>query len=992
MNRFRRRPAENSSANQPPPGNKKRFQISASTKRSLVILLILAALVVVAFVTAPFWVNWLWFGDMGYQSVLMRTYGFQIITFFVAALISGLLFLTNMRLALRNSRKFDVGEGGQFTQYGNRVIGWISLGLTAVIAFILGRYFSNRWEEVMLFVNGREFGVEDPTYGRDVGFYVFQVPFFRTLETTLISLLLITIVSVTILYLIRMGMRFRSWGDVPMVALRHVTALISALLLVMALRYLLNNFELVHSSRGVVYGPGFTDSNIVRPLNWIMIVMSALAGIGLLTGYVLRNTKVLLGILGVWALASFVLHPILPIAVQRFFVEPSEFRREQGYISHNVDMTRSGFDLDNVDVVPLSGQEQLVPSDLDTGPGGELANVRIWDYRVAAPIYQQVQTFVPFYEFNDIDVDRYQIDGEPVQVIVGVREINLDGLAPGRQTWTNERLVYTHGYGYVMSPVSGVGSDGWPEMLVSGVPMSGPDSLMVENPEVYFGETDLHWIILFTNQTEIAGLDDTGEEMESDGFQGDVYGSISLGNPLTRAMAALTLGDRNVFLSGQLTGDSRLVMHRNVQERAEKIAPFLTYDHDPYLVVADGNMYWIMDAYTESNMYPHATNYDGRNYMRNSVKVVVNAYNGETTFYRTDVDDPIIDAWDAIYPDLLTPVDEAPEELTEHFRYPEMLFNAQTDVWGDYHMDDARTWYDGDDKWIRAREASDEEGRFMEPYFVHQTLPGEEAADFWLTIPFTPGGTRSNENMTAWFAGRADTGGNTELRLYRYPRQVTVYGPRQIEAMIDQNPDISSQITLWGQGGSTVIRGNMLVIPVGDALLYVQPLYLQATGSSASAPTLARVIVAANDQVVMRPTLAEAIEALDDPEADVVGEVVEDPDAAVEQAAGTGMTATPTPETDESAETDEAEAQPAEEPEDPADETVEIDRSILPEDLAGMSDQELADEAMATMSRADQALEDGDPVTYQVEMDRLRIILEAMSGDIDATPDSTPDD
>ena len=978
MNRFRRRPVKKDPASQSSPRPpKKRFQFSASTKRSLVILLILVALVVVAFVTAPFWVNWLWFGDMGYRSVLVRTYGFQIGTFFVAALISGLLFLTNMRLALRNTKKFDVGVDNRFGNYSNSAIKWLSTGGAAVIAFILGRYFSNRWEEVMLFLNGREFGVTDPTYGRDVGFYVFQVPVFRTLETTLISLLVVTILAVTVVYLIRMGIRFKSWGDVPMVAVRHVTALISALLLVMALRYLLNNFELVHSGRGVVYGPGFTDSNIVRPLNWIMIVMSALAGIGLLTGYVLRNRKILLGILGVWALASFVLHPVLPFAVQRLFVEPSEFRREQNYISHNINMTRNGFALNEVDVVGLTGQEQVVPSDLDTGPGGELANVRIWDYRVAGPIFQQVQTFVPFYEFNDIDVDRYQIDGNPVQMIVGVREINLDGLAPGRQTWTNQHLVYTHGYGYVMSPVSGVGTDGWPDMAVSGVPMSGPDNLLVENPEVYFGETDLHWVILFTDQTEIAGLDDSGQQDGTAGFQGEIYGSISLGNPITRSMAALTLGDRNVFLSSQLTGDSRLVMHRNVLERAEKIAPFLTYDDDPYVVIADGRMYWVMDAYTETDMYPHATRYDGRNYMRNSVKVVVDAYNGETTFYRTDVNDPIVDAWDSIYPDLFTPVAETPPGLADHFRYPEMLFDAQTDVWGEYHMDDARTWYDGDDKWVRAREASDEEGLFMEPYFVHQTLPGEDAADFWLTIPFTPGGTRSNENMTAWFAGRADTGGNTELRLYRYPRQVTVYGPRQIEAMIDQNPDISSQITLWGQGGSTVIRGNMLVIPVGDALLYVQPLYLQATGSSASAPTLARVIVAANDQVVMRPTLAEAIEALDDPAADTVGEVVEDPDVAVEQASGTP--ATPVAEADE-----------AVEPDEPGDDTVAVDRSALPDDLAELSDQELADEAMETMNRADQALEDGDPVTYQKEMDRLRLILNALSGGEIATPVATP--
>lgn len=971
MNRFRRRSVKNDTESNTTNSPKKpRKGISASTKRSLIIVAVLAAIAVIAFITAPFWINWLWFGDVGYRSVLMRTYFAQIGIFFVSALIAALLFLTNMRLALRNSKKFDVGTDNRFGRISNSVISWLTIGGTALIALFAGRYFASRWEEVMLFLNGRAFGVSDPTFNRDVGFYVFQVPFFRTLEVTLISLLLITIVSVTLVYLVRMGIRFRAWGDVPMIALRHISALLSAFLLVMALHYIFNNFELVFSTRGVVTGPGFTDSNIVRPLNWIMAIMSIIAAVGLLTGYVVRNAKLFVGVLGVWALASFVLHPGLPIIVQRVGVEPNEFKRESGYISHNIDMTRAGFALDEVNMIELSGQEQLVPSQLDTGEGGELANVRIWDYRVVGPVYQQIQTFVPFYEFVDIDVDRYYIDDEPVQVIVGVRELNLDGLAPGRQTWTNRHLVYTHGYGYVMSPVSGAEINGGPMMLVSGVPMTGPDQLLVENPEIYFGETDLQWVVLFTAQPEISGLQDSGDRGE--GFQGEVYGSVSLGNPVTRSMAALTLGDRNVFFSGQIKGNSRLVLDRNVLDRAEKIAPFLKYDDDPYLVVEEGRTYWVIDGYTESNMYPHATRYEGRNYLRNSVKVVIDAYNGETTFYRTAVDDPIADAWSSIYPGLFTPAEEIPPTLAEHFRYPELLFNAQTEVWGDFHMDDARTWYDGDDKWVRSREASDAENKYMEPYFVHQTLPSDNNPDFWLTIPFTPGGNRTNENMTAWFAGRVVEDGQNELRLYRYPRQVTVYGPRQIEAIIDQNPDISSQITLWSQGGSEVIRGNMLVIPVGDALLYVQPLYLQATGSSASAPTLARVIVAANNQVVMRPTLAEAIDALKDPAADTVGEVVEDPVDAVKQVAGVSSTPVAGDQFEPAA-------------------TSTVDRSGLPDDLMDLTDQELADEAMNTLNRADDALRASDPVTYQIEMDRLRLILGALSGEmLTATPAATP--
>lgn len=384
MNRFRRRPVDQSTT--APKPKKSRFTLSASTKRSLWIIAILAVIVLVMFVTAPFWINWIWFGSMGYRSVLTRTYLAQGGTFFVVALISATLFLVNVKLALRNTKKFDVGVDNRFGEVSNTVINVLAILGAALVAFAEGRFVSNRWQEALLFLNGGSFGVEDPTYGRDVGFYVFQVPFLRTLETTLISLLLATIAAVVFVYLVRMGIRFKSWGDVPMVALRHVSALLSAFLLVMALGYLLGNFELVFSNRGVVTGPGFTDSNIVRPLGWVMAFASLAAAIGLLTGFVLRNVKWLFGIIGIWLVASFVLMPLLPAAVQRFVVEPSEFPRERGYISHNVEMTRSGFALDNVEMVDLSGQEQLIPSDLSSEPGGELANVRIWDYRVVGPI------------------------------------------------------------------------------------------------------------------------------------------------------------------------------------------------------------------------------------------------------------------------------------------------------------------------------------------------------------------------------------------------------------------------------------------------------------------------------------------------------------------------------------------------------------------------------------------------------------------------------
>lgn len=950
------------------------FELSASTKRSLIILLVLAVIFVLMWVTAPFWINWLWFGSVGYRSVITTNYTMQGLSFLIAAVIAGLLFWTNLRLALRNTERHDIGEDSRFGRAGNTMIRWLSILGSLVIAIAGGMYFSSRWQEMLLAFNGSSFGVDDPTFGRDVGFYVFQLPFLRTLETALMSLLIVTILAVAVVYLVRMGVRFRTWGDVPMVALRHVSALVSAVLLIMALSYVLRNFELVYSSRGLVNGPGFTDVNIVRPLNWLMALVSALVAIGLLSGFVLRNLKWLLGLLGTWFALAVIITPLLPVLVQRVFVEPNEFRREEQYIERNIEMTRSGFGLDEVQTTELTGQEPIVASELSSEEP-PLSNIRIWDYRVVGPVYQQLQAFRPYYQFPDMDIDRYTLDGETVQVIVGVRELNIDGLEENRQTWTNTRLVYTHGYGVVMSPVSEVGNDGWPVYIMSGIPVDAPPELQLDRPEVYFGETDMRWVILHTDQTETSGLTEAGEDQESHEFEGDVYGSISLGNPVTRGMAALTLGERNVFLSSQLTGDSRLVQTRNVVERADRIAPFLEYDNDPYVVIADGRLFWVIDGYTSTDAYPQATSYGGRNYMRNSVKVVVDAYNGETTFYRTDVHDPIADAWGDIYGDLFTPISEAPESISSHFRYPEELFNAQTDAWSDYHMEDARTWYDGDDRWRVATETSEGEVQPMEPYFVNQVLPGEDQSSFALTIPFTPAGTPERHNMTAWFAGTADSTGTTTLREYAYPRQLTIYGPRQIEAQIDQDPDISQQITLWGQGGSDVIRGNMLVIPINDAMLYVQPLYLRASGTTASAPSLARVIVAANDQVVMRPTLGEAIAALDDPEAATVDEIVEDPDAAIEQAAeGQPGDVSATPESTTS---------------EPAEETVV--RQNLPADLATMNNDQLAAEALATLQRAEQAQRDGEWETYGTELERLQTILEALAGDELTAPAATPE-
>lgn len=926
----------------------------------LIALLVIVLLFLVASITAPFWINWLWFGSMGYRGIIVTNYIGVTATFLITSILTAAVFIANVRFAIRNSRNAAIPREGRIGRFSLHALNLIGIIGGIALGLIVGWASKDFWREAWMAIRATDFGVKDPTFGRDVSFYVFTLPVLHGLQSALMLIVGITLAAVAFIYLVRLGVRYGKWGDVPTFALRHLSALGCVMLLLIAFGYVLGNFELVFSNRGVVIGPGFTDVNVVRPLNWMMALISAVIGIGLLSGFVLRSPKWLIGLLGGWAFLAIILTPLLPVMVQRFAVEPNEFHREEKYIARNIEMTRHGFGLYDVEVTELTGQDPIVPSEL---PADEppMSNVRIWDYRVVTPIFQQLQSFVPYYEFADIDIGWYMLDGQPVQVLVSARELNVNGLPETARTWTNTHLAYTHGYGAVISPVSQVSSDGWPVMIVRDVPPVGPPELAIDQPEIYFSELDQEWIIINTDQTEFTGIDDN---MGQEGFQGVPAGSISLGNPFTRALAALTLNDRNVMISGQLTGDSRLVLTRNIVDRVERVAPFLEYETDPYLVVADGKLYWIIDAYTSTDRYPQATKYDGQNYIRNSVKVVVDAYDGTTTFYRTSEHDPIADAYGEVYADLFTPVEEAPASIARHFRYPEHMFRVQSEVWSTYHVDNTRSLYDGEDQWMVAEERIGDTVQQVEPYFVTQALPHETVNEFALTVPFTPGGGQQRQNLTAWFAGTADETGVTRLRQYRYPRQVTVFGPMQIDAQISQDPEISQQIALWNQSGTEVIRGNMLVIPVNDAMLYVQPLYLQSRDSTAAAPKLVRVIVATNQQVVMRPTLEESINALADPNADSVGELEEDVPDTVESPDGQD----PVPDTSE--------------------------ENVAPPDageFAGMTQAELTEEAIATYDRAQSALNQGDLATFQSEQERLGLILDAMGLTLGATPDvATP--
>jgi uncharacterized membrane protein (UPF0182 family) len=622
---------------------------------------------------------------------------------------------------------------------------------------------------------------------------------------------------------------------------------------------LIANFDLVYSTRGFSYGPGFTDVTVARPLNYILALVSALAAGVLVFGRRTDQIRWLAAIFLAWAIAVGI-GAFLPQIVQQTIVEPNELQREEPYIANNIAMTRAGFGLDTVESRSLSGQGEPPASALQAD-SPVLQNVRLWDYRIARETFQQLRSFVPYYVFNDVDVDRYPEVDSVQQVLISARELDTAGLPQNAQTWTNQHLSYTHGYAAVVSPISEATSQGLPVFTVGGIPPEPAGPMTIERPEIYFGERESTWVAVNTGVQEVNGI--PGETPPTS-YEGLARGSISLDNYLRRVMLTLNLGDRRVLFTDELTGESRVLLLRSIRDRVTTIAPFLRIDEDPYLTIVDGRLIWILDAYTATDRFPNSTPHRGVNYARNSFKATVDAYDGTVMIYRTAIADPIGDAYVSLLGDVIRPIDEVPPALAEHFRYPEELFNLQTEVFSAYHVTDPTAFYNGEDRWqIAASEvevsAQAEQQQPMEAYYMTLPLPGETETGFKIIRPFTP---INRPNMTAWMAGQTSPNGDARLVVYRFPRQATVFGPQQVEARINQDPEISSQFTLLSQAGSRVISGNMLVIPVEETVMYVQPVYLQATQTGGAPTELQFVIVATNQHVEMRATLEDALAAV----------------------------------------------------------------------------------------------------------------------------------
>ncbi|HLW60516.1 MAG TPA: UPF0182 family protein [bacterium] len=823
-------------------------------RRTLLILLV--ALLVLLPSLARTYTEWLWFGEVGYRSVFWIPIVSGMVVAFVAALSVFVILWVNTRPLLRLRqipRVIDLQPSGGRT-YRQVIVRLRPATLLAagagIISLLAGQAAGGAWQTFQLWLHRVPFGIADPVFHRDVGFYVFILPAYTAVYDWLFSWIFIALLIVAAGYYLDLApLMLRGVWAIPRGARVHLAVLAGVLLLLRAAGFWLDAYGLLFSPRGAVFGAGYTDLHATLPALRILMVLAAATGVLMLSSVWLPTLRVAVGSLAAMIVVWIVGTSVYPSFVQQFEVSPNELNREAPYIRNSIEATLHAFNLDQVQEQLFPATESLTPATVQANRS-VLDNVRLWDYRPLLRTYAQLQGLRLYYTFTNVGVDRYHIGGREQQVMLSARELDLARLTPEARTWVNDHLVFTHGYGLVMTPVNRISGEGLPEFYIKDIPPQSPIGLRVARPELYYGLLADQYVIVKTRTKEL----DYPQGDQNVYASYDGTGGVSLSAPLAKLAFATRFGASQLMLTNDVTPESRVMFHREVRERVAHIAPMLTFDHDPYLVLADARLYWIVDAYTTSAGYPYAHPANGLNYIRNSVKVVVDAYNGTTRFYVVDPQDPLVEAYGRIFPGLFRPIAELPPSLAAHLRYPEDLFAIQAQLYSTFHMKDPRVFYNREDLWVFPNELFSGAAQPLEPYYVNLKLDPAQGEEFALILPFTPAG---KDNMVAWMAGRSDMPHYGRLLVYRFPKDRTVFGPMQIEARINQDPVISSQLTLWNQQGSQVIRGNLLVVPVSDALLYIEPLYLQAAGSAL--PELKRVIVAYGARIAMEPTLEASL-------------------------------------------------------------------------------------------------------------------------------------
>jgi uncharacterized membrane protein (UPF0182 family) len=835
------------------------------------IVVVVALIIFLSRTLVSYYVDALWFGSLGYGQVFWKTLGLQWFLF-AAFSVSTFLILYGWFLALRRMYGPDLQSGSTIIIGDrtvklpvDRILRIIALVASLIIAATTGISMMTEWVTFALYWYAPHGGVVDPIFGKPLNFYLFTLPAWQFITGWLMTMAVIAcIVALFFILVTSAGALTGPRSRHAPLRWRGFSIAFAFFLLVLAMRVYIGRFDLLFEDHTIFAGVTYTDAHVT--LGGMLLVSVVLAlGAAIAAINVMREPRVR------WLVAAVVPALVCYLAVQvlgwyvgSFVVKPNELVRERPYIGHNIDLTRQAYGLDRVSQREFPAETTVGAADPEHNQA-TLQNVRLWDWRALQDTLRQIQEIRTYYDFPDIDIDRYEIDGAMRQVMLATRELSVDKLPESSRNWINEKLIYTHGYGITMNPVNGFTPEGLPTLMLSNMPIqSTVQSISVTRPEIYFGELTKTDVYVKTRQQEFNYPQGQTNSLTSY----DGTGGILLGGFFRRLLIAFDRGDlAKLPFSDDINEQSRLLMRRSVRDRVTTLAPFLTYDSDPYIVLDDhGRLSWIMDAFTTSGSYPYSRHYplDGDliNYMRNSVKVVINAYDGATTFYVFDSQDPVLAAYRQIFPSLFKDAASMPPELRKHVRYPELLLKLQATVYGLYHMTDPGVFYNREDLWTVASEVGMGEGgeqkaQVMEPNFVLMKLPGESAVEFVEILPFTPA---NRNNLIGWIAGRSDGEQYGTLLVYDFPKTRLVDGPLQIEARIDQNAQLSGQLSLWNQQGSHVRRGTLLVIPCGRALLYAEPIYLQAERSPM--PELRLVVLALQDRLAYGPNFESAMKAL----------------------------------------------------------------------------------------------------------------------------------
>ena len=821
---------------------------------------------------ASLYADLLWYQNLGFDAVFIKILLTRLTLFIFGALIFAVLGGIAIFLTLR------ISDGAQVLPFPNvlgetiiKVVRWLSFLGVGIFAVIFGVTASGAWEKWLLVQNSVNFNISDHVHNKDIAFYVFQLPFFEFLQNWLLGVGLVILFGSLAVLFINFGVRGIKFSFTKQV--KSLSFGISGIIMiVVAFGHWINLWKLLLSDVGVVFGATYADINARLPGLIIMIVIALLVSVlFFVSSYLGRNKFFIAGIL-FWAASALIFTGLWPNALQRITVNPNEFTRENEYISRNIEYTRKAYGLDKIKET-LYPVDKTINADLVRANLQTIENIRLWDKRPLSSVYSFDQLIRPYYAFQEADVDRYNIGGEYRQVMLAAREVAPWKLEEKSQTWVNLKLRYTHGFGLAMSPVTDFDSSGRPEFFAGNIPSDGkiPISLLnndqadqlIENPRIYFGETTKDYVIANTNQSELDYYDSFQDLVQGTNYSGS--GGVPVSSLLNKLVYAWKLGDLNILITGEISSGSRLLYKRDIATRISTIAPFLRLDQDPYIVASEGRLFWIQDAYTHTKQFPYSDPNDlGFNYIRNSVKIVMDAYNGSLQFYIWDTEDPLVLAYQDMFPDLFKSKDNISDDLLSHTRYPQDLFGYQSGKYLKYHMVDPQEFYNKEDIWSLPNEKYGQEGELqpVDPYYLIMKLPGKEDVEFVLLLPFTR--NEPNPILAGWLAVGNDGPNYGQFVAFMFPKDRQVKGPEQIEADIDTDVDISREFTLLCQEGSDCIRGNLLIVPISDetssGLVYVEPIYLQA--ADVEFPALKKVIIATDEKVVMENSVPEAVNSL----------------------------------------------------------------------------------------------------------------------------------